>query len=144
MLILIITLIVVFPVMNLIFIDIYLKRFFNFYSRNEFFGFISFYISIAIFVFVLVGVPDDGVILKELMNIGPLRISWSFVLNIWFSIKLIVVTFITSAVQLDFIYNMERDPRLPKYIFYASLCGFFLLILLTGNNFTEISITWKS
>jgi NADH:ubiquinone oxidoreductase subunit 5 (subunit L)/multisubunit Na+/H+ antiporter MnhA subunit len=139
----VVTLIVFLP-LAFFYIDLYMGRLSDVRLVKDPFEFASFYISLAIFVFVFVGVPDDGLLLKESINIGSLRISWSFVLDIWFCIKLTVVTYITSAVQLDFVHNMKRDPRLPRYMCYVYLCGFFLLILLAGNNFTEISITWTT
>jgi NADH-quinone oxidoreductase subunit L len=139
-----VVIILIFLPLGFFYIDHYMGRLSYVRLVNDPFEFISFYISLAIFVFVFVEVPDDGLLLKESINIGSLRISWSFVLDIWFCIKLTVVTYITSAVQLDFVYNMERDPDLPRYMCYVYLCSFFLFILLTGNNFTEISITWTT
>jgi NADH-quinone oxidoreductase subunit L len=115
----------------------------NIYYMNELFSSTSFNASLFLFIFVFVGGLDDGLILKHSITIGPLQISLSFLLDILVSIKLLVVTYISSSLQADFMDNMKYNPRHPKYSSYLALCSFFLLILLTGNNFIEILISWK-
>ncbi len=123
--------------------------FIGFFVRNHLkyymnFATTSFSASLFLFVFVFMGGEGDGFVDYYSISIGPLQISWSFLFNVWVCIKLVVVTYITAALQVDFMDNMKHDQRLPRYISYLALCSFFLLILSTGNNFTEISITWKS
>jgi NADH:ubiquinone oxidoreductase subunit 5 (subunit L)/multisubunit Na+/H+ antiporter MnhA subunit len=114
-----------------------LKYYMNFTST-------SFSASLFLFVFVFMGGQGDGFIDYHSVSVGPLQISWSFHFNVWVCIKLVMVTYITAALQVDFMDSMKHDQRLPRYMSYLALCSFFLLILLTGNHFTEISIGWKS
>jgi NADH-quinone oxidoreductase subunit L len=125
------------------FIGFFIKNHLKYYIN---FSIISFSASVPLFLFVLVfmGGQGDGFISHHSISIGSLQISSSFLFNIWICIKLVVVTYITAALQVYFTDDMKHDPRLPRYISYLALCSFFLLILLTGNHFTEISIAWKS
>jgi NADH:ubiquinone oxidoreductase subunit 5 (subunit L)/multisubunit Na+/H+ antiporter MnhA subunit len=56
---------------------------------------------------------------------------------------LIVVTFISSLVHLYSTEYMEYDPHLPRFMSYLSLFTFFMLILITANNFLQMFVGWE-
>ena len=39
---------------------------------------------------------------------------------------------------------MEFDPHLPRFMSYLSLFTFFILILITANNFLQMFVGWES
>ena len=51
---------------------------------------------------------------------------------------LIVVTFISLLVHIYSINYMETDPHLPRFMSYLSLFTFFMLILVTSDNFVQM------
>ena len=56
---------------------------------------------------------------------------------------LIVVTSISSLVHLYSIGYMDEDPHVPRFMAYLSLFTFFMLILVTGDNFIQMFIGWE-
>ena len=53
---------------------------------------------------------------------------------------LIVVTFISMLVHLYSLSYMQEDPHLPRFISYLSLFTFFMLILITSDNFVQMFV----
>lgn len=53
---------------------------------------------------------------------------------------LVIVTFISTLVHLYSTEYMEHDPHLPRFMSYLSLFTFFMLILVTGNNFLQMFV----
>jgi len=72
-----------------------------------------------------------------------LNIQWCFYFDSLTSIMLIVVTFISSLVHLYSTEYMEHDPHLPRFMSYLSLFTFFMLILITANNFLQMFVGWE-
>jgi NADH:ubiquinone oxidoreductase subunit 5 (subunit L)/multisubunit Na+/H+ antiporter MnhA subunit len=48
---------------------------------------------------------------------------------------LLVVNIVSALVHLYSIDYMAHDPHLPRFMSYLSLFTFFMLILVTGDNF---------
>jgi proton-translocating NADH-quinone oxidoreductase chain L len=75
--------------------------------------------------------------------VDSLHIDWSFCFDSLTSVMLIVVTFISSLVHLYSTEYMEHDPHLPRFMSYLSLFTFFMLILITANNFLQMFVGWE-
>ncbi|MGI9214452.1 MAG: NADH-quinone oxidoreductase subunit L, partial [Gammaproteobacteria bacterium] len=56
---------------------------------------------------------------------------------------LFVVTFISSLVHLYSSEYMENDPHLPRFMSSLSLFTFFMIILVTANNFVQMFVGWE-
>jgi proton-translocating NADH-quinone oxidoreductase chain L len=56
---------------------------------------------------------------------------------------LFVVTFISTLVHLYSTEYMAEDPHLPRFMSYLSLFTFFMLILVTSNNFLQMFVGWE-
>lgn len=75
--------------------------------------------------------------------VDTLKIDWCFCFDSLTSVMLIVVTFISSLVHLYSTEYMEHDPHLPRFMSYLSLFTFFMLILITANNFLQMFVGWE-
>lgn len=53
---------------------------------------------------------------------------------------LVIVTFISTLVHLYSTEYMEQDPHLFRFMSYLSLFTFFMLILVTANNFVQMFV----
>lgn len=53
---------------------------------------------------------------------------------------LIVVTTISSLVHIYSTEYMSHDPHLPRFMSYLSLFTFFMLILVTSDNFIQLFV----
>jgi proton-translocating NADH-quinone oxidoreductase chain L len=56
---------------------------------------------------------------------------------------LFVVTFISTLVHLYSTEYMSEDPHLPRFMSYLSLFTFFMLMLVTSNNFLQMFVGWE-
>lgn len=72
-----------------------------------------------------------------------LKIDWFLSFDSLTCTMLIVVTFISSLVHLYSNEYMSADPHLPRFMSYLSLFTFFMLILVTGNNFLQMFVGWE-
>lgn len=81
--------------------------------------------------------------LTDWILINDLLIHWSFRFDTLTCVMLMVVTFISTLVHLYSTEYMEHDPHFPRFMSYLSLFTFFMIILVTGNNFLQMFIGWE-
>jgi proton-translocating NADH-quinone oxidoreductase chain L len=81
--------------------------------------------------------------LSKWIYTDSLQINWNFCFDSLTSIMLVVVTFISTLVHLYSTEYMENDPHLPRFMSYLSLFTFFMLILVTANNFLQMFVGWE-
>ena len=105
------------------------------------------YFLLLLSIYLLHDVVSTGVTYKLTMGswivVDSLHIDWSFCFDSLTSIMLIVVTFISTLVHLYSTEYMEFDPHLPRFMSYLSLFTFFMLILITANNFLQMFVGWE-
>jgi proton-translocating NADH-quinone oxidoreductase chain L len=58
-------------------------------------------------------------------------------------IMLITVTTVSCMVHLYSIGYMEGDPHIPRFMSYLSLFTFFMLMLVTADNFIQMFFGWE-
>jgi NADH-ubiquinone oxidoreductase chain 5 len=56
---------------------------------------------------------------------------------------LVVVTFISTIVHLYSSEYMQEDPHLQRFMSYLSLFTFFMLILVSADNFLQMFVGWE-
>ena len=105
--------------------------------------FLSLIFSIILFIDILSSGSHYKVILGSWITVDSLDIQWSFCFDSLTSVMLIVVTFISTLVHLYSTEYMEHDPHLPRFMSYLSLFTFFMLILITANNFLQMFVGWE-
>lgn len=69
--------------------------------------------------------------------------SWGFMFDSLTVVMLIVVTIVSSLVHLYSIEYMGQDPHVPRFMSYLSLFTFFMLILVTADNFIQMFVGWE-
>jgi NADH-ubiquinone oxidoreductase chain 5 len=75
---------------------------------------------------------------SELFNV-----DWGFLFDTLTVVMCVVVTFISSLVHLYSTEYMAHDPHLPRFMSYLSLFTFFMLILVTADNFVQMFVGWE-
>jgi NADH-ubiquinone oxidoreductase chain 5 len=58
-------------------------------------------------------------------------------------VMLVVVTFISSLVHLYSTEYMINDPHLSRFMSYLSLFTFFMLILVSADNYVQMFVGWE-
>ena len=104
---------------------------------------ISFFLSL--FVFYEVGIIGSPVYIKlsTWINSEVLLISWGFLFDSLTVIMCIVITFVSSLVHVYSVEYMSHDPHLIRFMSYLSLFTFFMLILITADNFVQMFLGWE-
>jgi len=107
--------------------------------------FLFFTFFISCFIFYEVSLTGSPVYIKlttwidsELFNV-----DWGFFFDTLTSVMCCVVTFISALVHLYSSEYMSHDPHLPRFMSYLSLFTFFMLILITADNFIQMFVGWE-
>ena len=104
---------------------------------------VPFLISLIIFYDVV----STGVIYKLNMSAWVvsenLFIDWCFCFDSLTLVMLIVVTSVSTAVHIYSIEYMSEDPHLIRFMSYLSLFTFFMLLLVSANNFLQMFVGWE-
>jgi len=100
---------------------------------------------LSFFAFYEVGFSEAPCYIKLLtwFNSEYLCANWGFQFDSLTVVMLIVVTFISSLVHLYSTEYMSHDPHLPRFMSYLSLFTFFMLILVTADNFIQLFVGWE-
>lgn len=110
---------------------------------TTFFTFSSFLVSLSL----LLNIMNTGNVyiltLTEWIYADSLDLDWSFCFDSLTAVMLVIVTFISTLVHLYSTEYMENDPHLPRFMSYLSLFTFFMLILVTANNFLQMFVGWE-
>jgi len=72
-----------------------------------------------------------------------LNVDWGFLFDSLTVVMCCVVTFVSSIVHLYSTEYMANDPHLPRFMSYLSLFTFFMLILVTADNFIQMFVGWE-
>ena len=78
--------------------------------------------------------------LNSWIKIELLNIDWGFMFDSLTSLMCCIVSFISTLVHLYSVEYMANDPHLTRFMSYLSLFTFFMLILVTADNFIQMFI----
>ena len=113
------------------------------------FIFINVILSIYIF-YVFNFVPDysgqgssRSIVLFNWIKSGIFEIKWEFYFDNLTIIMLLVVNSISFFVHLYSMEYMSHDKNIIRFMSYISLFTFFMLILITGDNFVLLFLGWE-
>ncbi len=81
--------------------------------------------------------------LSTWVNSGLLHIDWGFMFDTLTVVMCCVVLFISFLVHLYSTEYMSHDPHLSRFMSYLSLFTFFMLILVTADNFVQMFVGWE-
>ena len=100
---------------------------------------------LSLFAFYEVGLMGSPVYIRLATWVSSevLLINWGFQFDSLTVIMCCVVTFVSSLVHLYSIEYMSHDPHLPRFMSYLSLFTFFMLILVTADNYIQMFLGWE-
>lgn len=81
--------------------------------------------------------------LNSWIKIELLEINWGFMFDSLTSIMCCIVSFISTLVHFYSIEYMSNDPHITRFMSYLSLFTFFMLILVTADNFIQMFLGWE-
>jgi len=74
---------------------------------------------------------------------GLFEMNWNFTIDALTYVMLVVVLTVSTLVHLYATEYMSEDPHLPRFLSYLSLFTFFMLILVTADNFISLFLGWE-
>ena len=100
---------------------------------------------ISLFTFYEVALLNCCVYIKLIpwINSELLNVDWGFMFDSLTVVMCCTVTFISSIVHLYSTEYMAYDPHLSRFMSYLSLFTFFMLILVTADNFVQMFVGWE-
>lgn len=69
--------------------------------------------------------------------------SWSLRVDSLTAVMLVVVTWVSSLVHIYSVGYMSHDKHIPRFMSYLSLFTFFMLMLVTSDNFLQLFFGWE-
>jgi NADH-quinone oxidoreductase subunit L len=74
---------------------------------------------------------------------GGVDVNWALRLDTLSGVMIVVVTVVSSMVHVYSIGYMHGDPSIPRFMSYMSLFTFFMLALVTSNDFVQLFFGWE-
>jgi NADH-quinone oxidoreductase subunit L len=100
---------------------------------------------LAIFIFFQVAIGGHAltVDLFNWMDTGDLQVEWALRFDTLSAVMLCVVTIVSSMVHVYSIGYMAHDRSIPRFMAYLSIFTFFMLMLVTADNFVQLFFGWE-
>mgnify|MGYP001997560560 FL=1 len=77
------------------------------------------------------------------VDLGLFNFSWGLMFDSLTVTMLVVVTTVSTIVHFYSVGYMSADPHVPRFISYLSLFTFFMIILVTADNFVQMFVGWE-
>ncbi len=74
---------------------------------------------------------------------GGVDVEWSLRLDTLSGVMILVVTIVSAMVHVYSVGYMAHDPGIPRFMAYLSLFTFFMLALVTANDFVQLFFGWE-
>ena len=110
---------------------------------TTFFMFISCILSYIAFYNVGLKGEVYHITLFKWIDCGLLQINWAFFFDSLTVVMLIVVTTVSALVHLYSCSYMGGDPHIQRFMSYLSLFTFFMLMLVSADNFVQLFFGWE-
>ncbi len=99
--------------------------------------------SIFLLYYVALSQAIINIKLFQWLSLGYTNISFGFMFDSLTCIMLFVVSLVSTLVHLYSIDYMSHDPHISRFMSYLSLFSFFMLILVSADNFIQLFLGWE-
>jgi NADH-quinone oxidoreductase subunit L len=100
-------------------------------------------LAIPLFLAILAQDGAQVVPLATWIAAGGVDVVWSLRLDTLSGVMILVVTTVSAMVHVYSIGYMAEDPGIPRFMAYLSLFTFFMLALVTANDFVQLFFGWE-
>src|SRR5229473_562733 len=104
---------------------------------------VSMVLAIPLFRAIL---AQDGAQVVPIANwivAGGVDVQWSLRLDTLSGVMLLVVTIVSAMVHVYSVGYMAHDPGIPRFMAFLSLFTFFMMMLVTANDFVQLFFGWE-
>jgi NADH-quinone oxidoreductase subunit L len=100
-------------------------------------------LGIVLFFKVAVGGDEFVTPLFVWIDAGKLQVDWALRFDTLSAVMVLVVTVVSAMVHVYSVGYMAHDPSIPRFMSYLSLFTFFMLMLVTADNFVQLFFGWE-
>lgn len=93
--------------------------------------------------FCTCGGDAETIILAQWLNINGTSVNWVVHIDQLTAVMFMIVTLVSTVVHIYSIGYMAEDPNLPRFMSYLSLFTFFMLMLVSSDNFLQLFFGWE-
>jgi len=77
------------------------------------------------------------------INAGDLEVHWALRYDTLSAVMVAMVTLVSAMVHIYSVGYMAHDKSVPRFMSYLSLFTFFMLMLVTSDNFVQLFFGWE-
>jgi NADH-quinone oxidoreductase subunit L len=86
---------------------------------------------------------SEIIVLFDWIHVGDFYVPWALQIDTLSTTMMLVVTGVGSLIHIYAIGYMHGDPNFSRFFTYLNLFLFFMLILVTGNNYLMLFVGWE-
>jgi len=94
-------------------------------------------------LFGVIGTEGYKVDLLTWIRSGTFEVDWTLRIDPLSGIMMFVVSTVSTLIHIYSIGYMSHDPHVPRFMAYLSLFTFFMLMLVTADNFLQLFFGWE-
>ncbi|AAL03764.1 NADH dehydrogenase I chain L [Rickettsia conorii str. Malish 7] len=108
-------------------------------------GFLSLSALFSLIIFCDTGLDGNIIHIKLLpwIEVGTFKVNWSIYIDQLTSIMFIAVTWVSSIVHIYSLGYMAEDKGIIRFLSFLSLFTFFMLMLVSSDNFLQLFFGWE-
>jgi NADH-quinone oxidoreductase subunit L len=99
--------------------------------------------GVILFVEVALGGQVRATDLFTWIDTGDLQVQWALRFDALSAVMVAVVTVVSAMVHIYSVGYMAHDNSIPRFMAYLSLFTFFMLMLVTADNFVQLFFGWE-
>ena len=96
-----------------------------------------------IVLFSVIGTEGYKVDVLRWIQSGTFEVDWTIRVDPLSAIMMFVVSTVSTLIHIYSIGYMSHDPHKPRFMAYLSLFTFFMLTLVTADNFLQLFFGWE-
>jgi NADH-quinone oxidoreductase subunit L len=100
---------------------------------------------LAMYIFYCAGINNNilHITFSKWFTFGKNSVNWAIYVDSLTSIMFVVVTWVSAVVHVYSLGYMKDDADLPKFLSFLSLFTFFMLALVSADNFLQLFFGWE-
>jgi NADH-quinone oxidoreductase subunit L len=99
--------------------------------------------GVILFVEVALGGQTRVTDVFTWIDTGDLQVQWALRFDALSAVMVAVVTVVSAMVHIYSVGYMAHDNSIPRFMSYLSLFTFFMLMLVTADNFVQLFFGWE-
>jgi len=100
-------------------------------------------LGIVLFFDVAIAGHNRVVDLFTWIDTGDLQVAWALRFDTLSAVMVAMVTLVSCMVHIYSVGYMAHDHSIPRFMAYLSLFTFFMLMLVTADNFVQLFFGWE-